>query len=57
MTRTVADASRDYRQRKADKIKRYEAALREIADMATQPLAALAARQALATTPVLSGSE
>lgn len=30
MTRTVADASRDYRKRKADKIARYEAALERI---------------------------
>lgn len=32
MTRTVADASRDYRKRQREKIERYEAALREIAD-------------------------
>lgn len=30
MTRTVADASRDYRKRQREKIERYEAALREI---------------------------
>lgn len=31
MSRTVADASREYRQRQRGKLKRYEAALREIA--------------------------
>lgn len=31
MSRTIADASREYRQRQRDKLKRYEAALREIA--------------------------
>lgn len=31
MSKTVADASRDYRQRRAEKLERYEAALREIA--------------------------
>lgn len=31
MTRTVADASRDYRNKQREKLKRYEAALREIA--------------------------
>lgn len=31
MTRTVADASRDYRKRRADRLGRYEAALRDLA--------------------------
>lgn len=33
MTRTMADHSRAYRQRKAAKLERMEAALREIAEM------------------------
>lgn len=31
MSKTVADASRDYRQRRKAKLERYEAALKEIA--------------------------
>lgn len=50
MTLTVKDASRAYRQRRADRIQRYEDALLEIAE-ANYPFAREIARQALALTP------
>lgn len=42
MSRTIADASRDYRNRRKERLERYEAALREIeaadaVDMALDP--------------------
>lgn len=34
MSRTIADASRDYRNRRREKLERYETALKEISTMA-----------------------
>lgn len=42
MTRTVADASRDYRKRQREKLERYEAALREIEDSEPEWAASIA---------------